>query len=325
MHGRVKVKTDVQKAAEKKERRVKQVEQFSLMRSEIDALVEQFTVEPTAEIENELLTKTLPLCAMQPDWTIFWRHRQMAWSSKVTRREDISKLIASLADELHLTYRVLIDQPKSYVTWSHRRFTLRKMVEVDCDQGATFIAKDIKLTEQMLTAQTEKQVEDQGRNFHCWDHRRLLLQMQKDGVNNDAELALTTKLIKSSMSNFSAWHYRSQLLKERITERTVKMELDLIINAVCVDPTDQSIWLYYKWIVSHATSNHVDVLEEHVEVLNDLLDELADVKTERSICLTLVSVHKRLGQVEHIKLILEKLLTSDATRAGYYRHLMSSL
>merc|ERR1719500_1067021 len=106
--------------------------------------------------------------------------------------------------------------------------------------------------------------------------------MQDTNIDNDGELALTTRLIKSSMSNFSAWHYRSQLLKERITDKTVQMELDLIINAVCVDPTDQSIWLYYKWIVSHATKDHVDILEEHVEVLNDLLAELADVKTERS-------------------------------------------
>ena len=181
----------------------------------------------------------------------------MAWSSKVTRRDDVAKLMASLTDELHLTYRVLIDQPKSYITWSHRRFTLRQMVEVDGEQGATFIDKDIKLTEQMLTAQTEKQVEDQGRNFHCWDHRRLLLQMQQTNIDNDGELALTTRLIKSSMSNFSAWHYRSQLLKERITDKTVQMELDLIINAVCVDPTDQSIWLYYKWIVSHATKGNL--------------------------------------------------------------------
>lgn len=60
---------------------------------------------------------------------------------------------------------------------SHRRFILRKMRELSIEEGTDFINKDIKLTEQMLTAQTEKQVEDQGRNFHCWDHRRLLLQL----------------------------------------------------------------------------------------------------------------------------------------------------
>ena len=57
MHGRVKVKTDVQKAAEKKERRAKQVEQFGQMRAEIDALIEQFKAGPSAAIENDLLTK----------------------------------------------------------------------------------------------------------------------------------------------------------------------------------------------------------------------------------------------------------------------------
>ena len=61
----------------------------------------------------------------------------------------------------------------------------------------------------MLSAQTEKQVEDQGRNFHCWDHRRLLLKMS-DSFDLNVELSLTTRLIKNSMSNFSAWHYRSQ-------------------------------------------------------------------------------------------------------------------
>ena len=59
-------------------------------------------------------------------------------------------------------------------------------------------------------------------------------------------------------------------------------------------------------------------------MLNDLLAELADVKTERSISLTLVAIYKQLGRVDHIKAILEKLVTSDATRAGYYRHLLSS-
>ena len=85
------------------------------------------------------------------------------------------------------------------------------MCQVSKEEGAEFIQKDIKLTEQMLSAQTEKQVEDQGRNFHCWDHRRLLLQMS-DSFDLNVELGLTTRLIKSSMSNFSAWHYRSQAL-----------------------------------------------------------------------------------------------------------------
>ena len=94
------------------------------------------------------------------------------------------------------------------------------MRQVSLESGDEFIAKDIKLTEQMLTAQTEKQVEDQGRNFHCWDHRRLLLRMVGD-VDIDAELTLTTKLIKNSMSNYSAWHYRSKA--KRINYRFLRL------------------------------------------------------------------------------------------------------
>ena len=71
----------------------------------------------------------------------------------------------------------------------------------------------------------------------------------------DNELKLTTKLLKSSISNFSAWHYRSNLLKSKVendSERKsiIEKELDLIMNAIFTDPSDQSIWIYYKWIIS---------------------------------------------------------------------------
>ena len=115
MHGRVKVKTDLQKAAEKKEKRAKQVEQFCVIRNEINGLVEKLKQEPSESVEDELLGKTLHLCSLQPDWSIFWRHRQMVWNSKVMRKSD--DLIKHLAQELYLTYRVLIDHPKSYITW----------------------------------------------------------------------------------------------------------------------------------------------------------------------------------------------------------------
>ena len=37
---------------------------------------------------------------------------------------------------------------------------------------------EAQLTERLLTGMTEAQVEDQGRNFHCWDHHRLLQKME---------------------------------------------------------------------------------------------------------------------------------------------------
>ena len=169
--------------------------------------------DENVENEEKLLKLTESLCAVQSDWTIFWRYRQLIFTKRVDRvnsvvkkreseetlltdGDDIEKqdnqvekseekdekatFINKLKDELYLTYRVLVQSPKSYVTWAHRRFCLRTLMSCDHVVGAEYVEKEIKLTETMLTAMTETQVEDQGRNFHCWDHRRLVLQMGTD-------------------------------------------------------------------------------------------------------------------------------------------------
>ena len=160
------------------------------------------------ENEEKLLKLTESLCAVQSDWTIFWRYRQLVFTKRVHRVNSVVKkreseesdnnegqnvqdkiiqehdektaFINQLKDELYLTYRVLVQSPKSYVTWAHRRFCLRTLMSCDHVAGTEYVEKEIKLTETMLTAMTETQVEDQGRNFHCWDHRRLVLQMGTD-------------------------------------------------------------------------------------------------------------------------------------------------
>ena len=170
--------------------------------------------DENVENEEKLLKLTESLCAVQSDWTIFWRYRQLIFTKRVDRvnsvvkkresgetllTDDIEKqddqvekseendekatFINQLKDELYLTYRVLVQSPKSYVTWAHRRFCLRTLMSCDHVVGAEYVEKEIKLTETMLTAMTETQVEDQGRNFHCWDHRRLVLKMGTDFID----------------------------------------------------------------------------------------------------------------------------------------------
>ena len=105
---------------------------------------------------------------------------QNVQDKKIQENDEKTNFINQLKDELYLTYRVLVQSPKSYVTWAHRRFCLRTLMSCDHVAGTEYVEKEIKLTETMLTAMTETQVEDQGRNFHCWDHRRLVLQMGTD-------------------------------------------------------------------------------------------------------------------------------------------------
>jgi len=359
MHGRVKVKTDSQKAEEKKQRRLEQLEQFKSARNKIDQLFTSIQKDGNVENEEKLLKLTESLCSVQSDWTIFWKYRQLVFTKRVDRvnsfvkkRESEETLLAKsvniegknnqdekneekdekttfinqLKDELYLTYRVLVQSPKSYVTWAHRRFCLRTLISCDHDVGTEYVQKEIKLTETMLTAMTEIQVEDQGRNFHCWDHRRLVLQMDSSH-SIDNELKLTTKLLKSSISNFSAWHYRSNLLKSKVEDDSerksiIEKELDLIMNAIFTDPSDQSIWIYYKWIISKIKDidHFAPILEEHDEALEDLKEE-ESLKLIRSITLAQIQIYEKLKLNSKIHSLASYLAENDSTRKGFYQEL----
>ena len=142
-------------------------------------------------INTQILSLTQQLCYVQSDWTMFWRYRQMVLNrmlehalNGITAQDETTESVIhetefekKLSDELYMTYQILIQSPKSYIAWSHRRYCLLALQKYNPDIGEKYIQKDIKLTQTMLTAMTEAQVEDQGRNFHCWDHRRLLLKM----------------------------------------------------------------------------------------------------------------------------------------------------
>ena len=68
-----------------------------------------------------------------------------------------------------------------------------------------------------------------------------------------------------------------------------------------------------------------ETLDEHVEVLTDILSEINDLKTERNVSLTLVAIYKNLGRKDEIRDLLLKLLKSDAIRSGYYQHQLNLL
>lgn len=103
-------------------------------------------------------------------------------------------------------------------------------------------------------SRTETQVENQGRNFHCWDHRRLLLRTNPTFFDLKIEEELTTKLITTSFSNFSAWHYRSKLLNLAETKIAVR-EFELVLNAVFTDPADSSSWIYHRYLIAKSPTN----------------------------------------------------------------------
>ena len=43
---------------------------------------------------------------------------------------------------------------------------------------------------------------------------------------------------------------KSKVENDSERKSIIEKELDLIMNAIFTDPSDQSIWIYYKWIIS---------------------------------------------------------------------------
>lgn len=70
------------------------------------------------------------------------------------------------------------------------------------------------------------------------------------------ELEFSSKLILVNFSNFSSWYYRSSLLKllyanghdPKLIQSYLDNDYRRIESATFVEPTDQSVWLYLRWL-----------------------------------------------------------------------------
>jgi len=217
MHGRVKVKTSAQKAAEKEAERARKLEEFQKIKKKLYEPSESKIPTFKALLEStdsfippmsDYLAQSSTLAYYMKDWPILWQLRLTALERMTSSSQE--KTLETLENELELTLNCLVNSPKSYSTWAHRRNILKLIRKFNEEKGLEILKIEVGLTEKMLMSRTEDQVENQGRNFHCWDHRRLVLKALPEDVKT--EIQLTTKLIQTSFSNFSAWHYRSKLL-----------------------------------------------------------------------------------------------------------------
>ena len=242
-----------------------------------------------------------------------------------------------LRDELALTERTLRKNPKSYCSWFHRRWTVRRLVEEvslkdakgDGPDGLGEDADAILGHEMKLIA---KLLELDDRNFHCWGYRRFVTALR--GAPDVDELEYTTHKIEANFSNYSAWHHRSTYLplvsgestsdappsssaaelsragskvSIKLPKGVLDAEYELVQQAFFTEPEDQSGWMYHRWLLGNTlASTHRSVgtapAEDVVETLEreaDLCRQLVEMEPgSKWPVLTLATLCKEVGSEE---------------------------
>lgn len=222
MHNRLKVHTtEAQKAAAEREKEKK----LNFYQKSINDVFER---RSSNQYDNLALKSFEGLLRSNPDIVTLWNYRKEILLHLKPSKEVIN-------DELYLTEKCLQVNPKSYSAWYHRNWVLDNIDSNPDWKNELFLcSKYLKMDE---------------RNFHCWDYRQIVASKCQEPYEN--ELKFTLEMIEANFSNYSAWHYRSKLYSAagKDEECTKISELSLVESAAFTDPSDQSAWIYQRWLI----------------------------------------------------------------------------
>lgn len=247
MHGRLKIKSTAQQKAEREEAQRKKLVAYQA------AFSHAMSQRQSGAHDKDTLTTVAGILEKNPDVGVLWIYRREIFQAmrKTLPNEELQEFFNAELDFLVACLRV---NPKSYFTWAHRCWILLNAPSPNWERELALCTRFLSLDE---------------RNFHCWDYRRWLVSQMS--VCSEKELEFVTTKLYENFSNFSAWHYRSRLIPKatstssgggddcnnELPKNVLMEELDLVRNALFVDPTDQSPWFYYRWLLSNCTSRRV--------------------------------------------------------------------
>jgi len=252
MHGRLKVRSTQEQEERKRIEREKKLEMYKYAMSKcVEVIANKDFGNPIAcKLSEELLSANGDISTL---WNlrkdiVEYRLEQSANSAESDSDSIRDQLAKMFVNELQLTEQALKKNPKSYGSWHHRQWCLKK---------ANSPALDLSTRSALLSWSNELQLCNvflnlDERNFHCWKHRFFVV--DAGHLFKLSELEYTYEKICANFSNYSSWHYRSKLIECLYSEAQVdsdifKRELDLIENALFTDPNDQSAWIYEKWLL----------------------------------------------------------------------------
>ena len=206
---------------------------------------------------------------LMPDYPTLWSIRKILMEQYLPTLND-DEAMEYLQKEIKSILPIMMKNPKSYLLWYHRVWSLVKCIEIEIKKGVPLV-KSVLIGEIGLC---NKFFLKDDRNFHCWNYRVKILSLISIYFQNtfqkfvEDELKFTIEKITMNFSNFSAWLYRSKLIPIYFLQHNIKWntkealdffkdDLDLIKKAIYTDPKDQSPWNYLSWIITNFSPMYI--------------------------------------------------------------------
>ncbi|KAH8071479.1 hypothetical protein JL721_4460 [Aureococcus anophagefferens] len=188
------------------------------------------------------------LLTVNPDVHTLWNFRK---EMLLARAGDGGAV--AVGPELALTAACLKKQPKSYGSWYHRLWAVRRE-PARAPAELELCAEFLKLDE---------------RNFHCWNYRRDVSRLA--GESPADVLAYARGRLDANFSNYSAFHELAAHLPRTLDRETARRELDVARQALFCEPDDQSAWWYHADVLRRCEAE-ADLVDAEIATLRELRD-----------------------------------------------------
>ena len=258
------------KKSEVKELTEEEKAKNELQLKKLKAIQEQILkIRAQNKYDQKSMEFLLKSSVLMPDYPTLWSIRKILMEQYLPTLND-DEAMEYLQKEIKSILPIMMKNPKSYLLWYHRVWSLVKCIEIEIKKGVP-LEKSVLIGEIGLC---NKFFLKDDRNFHCWNYRVKLLSLISIYFQNtfqkfvEDELKFTIEKITMNFSNFSAWLYRSKLIPIYFLQHNIKWntkealdffkdDLDLIKKAIYTDPKDQSPWNYLSWIITNFSPMYI--------------------------------------------------------------------
>ncbi|KAF8894396.1 rab-protein geranylgeranyltransferase, partial [Infundibulicybe gibba] len=279
----------------------KRLREQSKIKEYLDLTQDILARKKRADWSMDAFALTTKLLHINPEFYTVWNYRRNICLKGRFPGSSPHAINDILSGELSMTMAALKTHPKVYWIWNHRRWCLENVPDrpgSDSEDISDPLAwRKINWDKELLVV--ERMLDADPRNFHAWNYRRYILANMAVPRPQTAELSYTTQKIESSFSNFSAWHQRSKILTSLWKDGVLNSgaskegEFDLVRNAMYTDPSDQSAWMYHRWLVG--SGGDKAQLEREIAAILELMQLEPDSKW----CLESIVHYKQLLLKNH--------------------------